>query len=119
MDRRTHVERSSHHLPYVPDGQRRRGPLDASSASGQSDIHTVIDNEETVEGDAEKLSAERRQGARAEILLTHLNGWKPSGDTIADEGHEVTPACLVTISDEAEPQLVQSGTPSSGEDAFA
>ena len=44
---------------------------------------------------------------------------QPRGDTRGDDLDEIAAACLATVGDEAEPQLVQSGTPSRGEDAVA
>ena len=72
------------------------------------------------------LARERRQAAAergeiggAEVLLAQLDGGKPGGQALADDGDEVPAAGLAAVGDEREPQLVQSGRPSSGEDAVA
>jgi hypothetical protein len=55
----------------------------------------------------------------AEILLADLDGREPCRGAGGDDLDQVTPARLTAIRDEDESQLVQSGMPSSGEDAVA
>ena len=66
-----------------------------------------------------RSAAERGEVGGGEILLAHLDGGKPGRQAFAHDGDEVTAAAPGPIGDEAEPQLVQSGRPSSGEDAVA
>ena len=54
-----------------------------------------------------------------QILFTDLHRGQPRGDARGDGLDEIAAARLMTVGDEAELQLVQSGTPSSGEDAVA
>ena len=63
--------------------------------------------------------AEEGEIAGAQVLLANLNRREAGGQALADDGDEIPAAGLRAVSDQAEAQLVQSGRPSSGEDAVA
>src|SRR5206468_8675450 len=101
--------------------ERRRGALDRVGADGQRDIDAVVDDQERLAVEREGTEAPAHEGevGGAEVLFTHLHGRQPGREAVADDRGELAATGLGAVSDEAEPQLVQSGTPSSGEDAVA
>ena len=101
--------------------QRRRRALDGVGADRQRDVDAIVDDEQrlTVQGQRAEATADEGQVRRAEILLTDLNGGQARRQALTHDRGEVAAAGLGAVGDETEPQLVQSGTPSSGEDAVA
>ena len=93
--------------------------LDAVRADGERHVHAVVDDQNRRGSEGPDPAAQRGELSDAEVLLAHLNGEQPGGHTRGDDLDEIAAARLATIGDEAEPQLVQSGTPSRGEDAVA
>ena len=105
----------------VLERQRGAGALHGVGARGERDVDAVVDDQQRTalaRGRAQAATQHGEVGGR-EVLLAHLDGGKTGGEAFAHDGDEVTAAGLATIGDEAESQLVQSGRPSSGEDAVA
>ena len=72
-----------------------------------------------VERERTNAPAHEGQLGRPEVLFANLDGRQTRREALAHDRGEVAAVGLGTISDETELQLVQSGTPSSGEDAVA
>jgi len=113
--------------PLVGDGadvfdrERRRGALDGVGTDGQRDIDPVVHDQERPAVERQRAEAPAHEGevGGPEVLFTNLDGRQAGREALADDRGEVAAAGLGAVSDETEPQLVQSGTPSSGEDAVA
>jgi hypothetical protein len=105
----------------VLDGQRRSRALHGIGADGQRHVDAVVDDQEgaAIEREGAQPAADEGQVGGPEVLLAHLNGRQTRRQAVAHDRGEIAAARLGAVSDEAEPQLVQSGTPSSGEDAVA
>ena len=103
------------------DPQRGGGALHGVGTDRQRDVDAVVHDQERagVDRDGADAPAEEGQVRGAQVLLPHLYGRQPGREAGADEAHELPAPRLGAVGDEGEPQLVQSGTPSSGEDAVA
>ena len=93
--------------------------LNALRADGERNVDAVIDDQKRHGPQRAHPAAQRAELGDGEVFLADLNGGQPRGHTRGDDLDEVAAACLATVGDEAESQLVQSGTPSRGEDAVA
>ena len=115
---------------------RRRGPATARMSSTVSEVwvrctasaptaRATSTRSFTISGapcsrvDLPDLPAERGQVAGAEVLLANLHGRQPGRQALRHHRDQISPARLRAVGDQAEAQLVQSGRPSSGEDAVA
>lgn len=97
------------------------GALHGVGADGQSDVDPIVHDQlgAVLARRAPDLAAERRQVSGAEVLLANLNGRQPGRQAFPHHRDQISPARLRAVGDQAETQLVQSGRPSSGEDAVA
>src|SRR5262249_49184989 len=72
-----------------------------------------------IEREGAQPAADEGQVGGPEVFLADLNGRQTRRQAVAHDHGEIAAARLAAVSDEAESQLVQSGTPSRGEDAVA
>ena len=105
----------------ILDGERGVGALHAVGVGGQRDVRPIVDNQPGARhrGAPSQLAREAQELRAAEILLSKLHGGQTRGQAFADHGEQIPAAGLRPVRDEAESQLLQSGTPSRGEDAVA
>ena len=105
----------------VVDRERGVRALHRVGADRERDVDAVVDDRASPRrrASAPEPAAEEGEVGGAEVLLADLDGGEAGGQALADDGDEVPAARLRAVSDEAEAQLVQSGRPSSGEDAVA
>jgi hypothetical protein len=97
------------------------GALHTVRTDRQRHVDAVVDHQarSVIAGELAKRPAQGREVCRTEVLLSHLDRREPRRQALAHDRRQITAPRLRAVGDEGEAQLVQSGRPSSGEDAVA
>ena len=105
----------------VADRQRGGGSLHSACSDREGHVHPIVDREKASSrrDSGEDAPAELGEVVGAEILLADLDGGEPRRHARGHHLDQVAAPRLPAVGDEDELQLVQSGMPSSGDDAVA